>query len=942
MLPTNRASPAAFNSSPQSTETLNKSSDEILFETLMKDPIKKAFLLNILSQEKENIQRYKRRDEMVNKTPVKVQSQKYCESPTALLRRRALQRNRDSDSSSTRSPPTPSTPVDFGELLKGVVAYVEIRSKGEDRSAGAKMLMQSMGATVLDVLNRKVTHVVFKDGSFGTYQKAKLLKVHLVSVLWLEAIRKSNIRVSERNYPALGTDSYDINVSALYQDYENVVRDEQRRSLAAGSQRSAFASQKRSRLTMLPSELYSTNRESVRLRERMSDIVRSSQEYETESIISFKGPLSNEPPDSATLLGRGEENIIEMTSDDDSEVGMINGHSMSQVRDSAILDLDAQLSQHPEQDRSNSTGNRISKSLSTPSESLLSRKSLSKTNDMIVDMKLTANRSVSLDEESTRSNGSRQSCRSLPLPQLTLPSVARRTKSSETMPSLRISGDSVPTQPNMPPLRISETESDTRRTRSSADKVDMAPLRISTESELNNNTGSESSTKKRNTHRVSQVVPNSPSSTKRKLSDRSDENNVPLNSDLNKSGSTVDDGNPPSQTESVGSKKLRRKLFNLNQAIDPATQSLEVVEDQPQPQPALNTKILVVPLPRMSFDAIGGFVKPSKNIVVFPIRKKRRYLANKKLRNGLKSTKKVLTNAKPTKKNESVDEYDPVSTQQLKSSKDAPDRRHSTRIENAKTPRTDQSDKEEIVTTSDDQAESPAKRRCTIRINASQSHISSQLQNRRSTGEFLAHSSTKTQRSQKAKAGKPSIVCTRLHRSDVQMFMQIVRKLGVFLVEDEVSKKTTHLVVGECKRTVNLLRALCRGCWILTHEWLLRSLEAGKWLPEEDYELTDFSSAVQQCRRERQVFGKLYCMDIFTDCGAMYVSRNSTPRRSDLEELIRLCNGTVAKEIYHAKIIVGDWVRSDEITCVNEKWILDSITFNKKKSFKNYLFKFPK
>lgn len=67
-----------------------------------------------------------------------------------------------------------------------------------------------------------------------------------------------------------------------------------------------------------------------------------------------------------------------------------------------------------------------------------------------------------------------------------------------------------------------------------------------------------------------------------------------------------------------------------------------------------------------------------------------------------------------------------------------------------------------------------------------------------------------------------SIVCTRLHKPEVEVFQQIVKKLGGFFVEDEVSNSTTHLVAGEPKRTVNLLRALARGCWILKHEWVRR------------------------------------------------------------------------------------------------------------------------
>lgn len=74
--------------------------------------------------------------------------------------------------------------------------------------------------------------------------------------------------------------------------------------------------------------------------------------------------------------------------------------------------------------------------------------------------------------------------------------------------------------------------------------------------------------------------------------------------------------------------------------------------------------------------------------------------------------------------------------------------------------------------------------------------------------------------SQKIVKKKTSIVCTRLHKPDWEIFEQIVKKLGGFFVEDEVSSDTSHLVAGEPKRTINLLRALARGCWILKHEWV--------------------------------------------------------------------------------------------------------------------------
>lgn len=90
---------------------------------------------------------------------------------------------------------------------------------------------------------------------------------------------------------------------------------------------------------------------------------------------------------------------------------------------------------------------------------------------------------------------------------------------------------------------------------------------------------------------------------------------------------------------------------------------------------------------------------------------------------------------------------------------------------------------------------------------------------RRSTLEFSSQEIVKSVRMFKQK-GRPSIVCTRLHRSEHEVFLKIVGKLGRFIIEDEVSAKTTHLVAGECKRTINLLRAIARGCWIVRIEWV--------------------------------------------------------------------------------------------------------------------------
>lgn len=78
-------------------------------------------------------------------------------------------------------------------------------------------------------------------------------------------------------------------------------------------------------------------------------------------------------------------------------------------------------------------------------------------------------------------------------------------------------------------------------------------------------------------------------------------------------------------------------------------------------------------------------------------------------------------------------------------------------------------------------------------------------------------------------------------------------------------------------------------------------------------------------------------MDIFRECGYIYVARSTIPRCSDLQELVRLCKGRLTTTPSRAKIVVGELVVANEVVCVKETWILDSIAENKLKHVKNYL-----
>uniref|UniRef100_A0A803T0R9 Microcephalin n=1 Tax=Anolis carolinensis TaxID=28377 RepID=A0A803T0R9_ANOCA len=89
-----------------------------------------------------------------------------------------------------------------------------------------------------------------------------------------------------------------------------------------------------------------------------------------------------------------------------------------------------------------------------------------------------------------------------------------------------------------------------------------------------------------------------------------------------------------------------------------------------------------------------------------------------------------------------------------------------------------------------------------------------------------------------------TLVMTSMSSEKQIVLIQVVKKLGSFLFSDEVCKNTSHVIVGSPRRTLNVLMGIAQGCWIVSYEWVLWSLEYGYWISEEPYELSvDFPAA---------------------------------------------------------------------------------------------------
>ncbi|XP_067945071.1 microcephalin-like isoform X2 [Watersipora subatra] len=176
--------------------------------------------------------------------------------------------------------------------------------------------------------------------------------------------------------------------------------------------------------------------------------------------------------------------------------------------------------------------------------------------------------------------------------------------------------------------------------------------------------------------------------------------------------------------------------------------------------------------------------------------------------------------------------------------------------------------------------------------------------------------------------GKPNLVLTSLHSGDRIMVRSIVKKLGGFQISQTVDRNTSHVVCGDNRRTLNVLKGISYGCWVVSVEWVLVSLEAGKWVDNvEDYLMTAAFSGVTLQRHHRLLTSK---NRLFASIGPIYVAHGTIPMPADLRELIRLNGGEVVKSRRACKIMVG--TASDVLaysSVIKENWILDSVAHQK-------------
>jgi microcephalin len=192
----------------------------------------------------------------------------------------------------------------------------------------------------------------------------------------------------------------------------------------------------------------------------------------------------------------------------------------------------------------------------------------------------------------------------------------------------------------------------------------------------------------------------------------------------------------------------------------------------------------------------------------------------------------------------------------------------------------------------------------------------------------------------------PGLVMTSVSRGDQELVMSVVKRLGRFTVTDMVEDITTHVVCGRGRRTVNVLSATVRGCWVLSLDWVCQSVEAGRWLDEERFEMTDSFPSARYFREERDGAGHLYRSSLFKEAGSVCVSPSTSPPALQLEILLVAGGANVTRSMRKADVCVGchsprEGLDEGGAVSVTEAWILDSISSHRMLSYDGYILDKP-
>ncbi|KAH8259142.1 hypothetical protein KR038_006571 [Drosophila bunnanda] len=874
-----------------------------------------------------------------NTTPSKQNSQlmrlqQDLNSPSAALRLRALRALRSPTKSAYNNfdvshtehsiinseERNPKEPPTLPELLKDVVIYVEVRTGNDNRSDGVRTVIAKMGAQVNDRLRRNTTHVVFKDGLLSTYKKALEWQIPVVSILWIEACKVQRKLCDPSQFPISNIHKYEYpelfgkipRVRCMQTDYELKNWVPKRQGTPKSSKDTEPGSGNKNTQPGTPTTT------------RKNDISRFFR------ALSHKKTVDDEASESPAtrLLNRisnGSYTPLPASTTTQQKDTSGSGDAV------AARQLQAQRSLNFTENPNSNTPSTTSR---PPRRSTVEPTPVTNTPPVLTSRRRSCAADYSSKPPTSEPRMTRRRSSLLinsvteeayDLPQPVLEPRMTRRRSSLNL-ALKPPGNSAPKQTiETISEELAPTEEDhnsivmeeTIKVAQATNYVEQS-LEISVEqaevshiadrrgtlyaSETMDITGpghrsiSTSTTMLRNDNICGEI--GSPS--------------------LHNIDSTMEEPLTPmfSSTRLPGAKSTgnrRRTLFNID--INVVNENIERMNESHRRSLALANEA------ELGECHVIPDVEPKQVTETPSTEPKRRRLFNP-------NDEVVISPPKSSRKRLSISG----------STGSVPKRRRSMAVIPSTT---------EI--TSKTSALPVAARDVVTPFPEEPEEINDEFVTPKSSMDALPvveDVSTPTTDATPSKTSKPrarirTLVHTNMHQEQIVVIRKALRKLRGMRLDPTVTLRTTHLVSLEPRRTLNLLRGLMRGVWIVNYQWVLASMRAGKWVNEEPYELKRFSRAIEICRTERQAFGIHYQCELFRFMQAFYVSSLCRPIQfNNMKELLLLGGAKLTENRFKAKYVIGDKRRAeDDRLYLSPYWVLDSITNMQIQKFGKYLMK---
>ncbi|KAL9700952.1 hypothetical protein quinque_004393 [Culex quinquefasciatus] len=890
-----------------------------------------------------------------------------------------------------RRTPTEKT---IQQVMAGVCVYIEVRSGADNRSDGIKDVVASLGAKVNDKLYKDTTHVIFKDGLMSTYQKAKKMNIPVVSILWIEACKRHLCIMNPVNFPISNQERYDNPelFKKIRRQKSMQPRAEELNSGSTGKKRpteggNSSATSTRKSVISPPAKLPVLHR--IRKDDGLERILNEFQ---------IDNAMTQEPQDDFDKMLAGPMRLLERfrNSPVTSSGGGSSKAKKSQEEEVTTPEAPPRSirkslafggsAEKVTPGRRRSTSKEVTP-VAKPTPRQRRKTMLFTPRVTSVEEEVESPAVVPVVQTSTRTRR-----KTLAVSMDENSPVKRQDTIRSPKPMELSKQNSENQQENVPPAAAARNSiyspSKMEQSSDKTDKVVRVEMGSSPRRTLgpktSENVGKSNSLKKAITPELDAKDLEAFRTNRRRtlytpgVYDESDKATLARETPVRNRRSTF--FNPPANSTAtdrtpLGASNKRRTLYSS--AVD-----VPETPEEPSQKPTIAPKKTLLEEYQSSLTSFSSTRTPisERRKTIFDIsmdiidkrlsqinqqskasatpEPTNRFKSSTELRSSTDSDitstaprKRKLFNAQPSLSTDSPSQPDTLTLP------DNPPKRAKT-PPLPQAPKTPAPSKRRSLAVAKAATAVKTTRRSSVLFEApvkqqpsgSRPVMGTQARTMKALGLGAGLPTASSQSSQQSSNGSQQsaaaqfrLATTNLHADQQRFVKETVSALGGFLIQPNVTDRTTHLVSLETRRTVNLLRALTRGLWIVSYAWIEQSARAGRWLPEDQYELCEFSPAVQTCRSERQAFGSRYRMDLFGECGGtFYVSERCEVPQDQLRELIITCGGKITGNAQAARYLLVSSLEDvggvpKGAFCVSPQWILDSIQENRVKKTYRYL-----